>query len=1163
MAGRENSKEKEMTGGLFAFTGMAGIFPGSPDVETFWRRILAAEPAPLINLEKRWGIPRSLYFDPEPGKPDLICMDSAFTVDHEGTDDSFRQIELGQSVVRTLYESFGAGNIIPGKERTALVLGTSWSDYSYFSADLRSLYRGENIDPESAQSPGRQLASIASAAGITGPRLSVDTACASSLYAVELAAMLMRSGQADAAVVMGVNAFLPPFLSAIFSQLMALSPEGKSLPFSSEAAGMVPGEAVGALMLEPLAAALEAGRPILGVYRSIGLSSDGAERSVFAPGPEGQMNSYRRAYRDFSSPVVDYIEAHGTATNIGDETEIRTLDAFFRESAGVGKIPLGSIKSLIGHTLAAAGICSIIKALCILRERIIPPHIPVSPHRELGQSCLTLPVKPEPFDTDRMMRIGISSFGFGGSNAHLVLESFDRSHPGEDERLRASRSGKPRTFTVIDMESALGDRLSPGNWLNRDEAPDLREFPRDRFGQAGGPKGMFFPDRATIDAQGLRVGPRLLSRIDPFQNLCSHLTNRLLNRNPAVRNSEETAVILAGNIGGGMPLHFSRKNFLRYRGDSLSPRENTEGPLQPTLMENIASGLGSMFSGYPALHCNLRGHHQTLSGDFRAFWTALLTADDWLGMHCGSLLMGAGTYVKSPVDLAEFAGKGPCAEGIGLFLLKPSDRCGGEKTIGTITMVPGGQAAGLEDACRVAGIEARALERVLTVRFTDEGVESVDGKGFFMAEATGIDLFSRLLAGTQGNAALLIYEGDLLLAALFFHRTGEVSMESASPRLPFEISFHDTLIPRRGALPADGVDPSPVSLSRKEILDWHRSTADGMIRFFEIQKNLALADASPYRKEPQVIRKNTPKPEGNELERRLSGLRKDRGNTVIENPFFNPDTEEYGATLLIKENHPYFFDHPLDHVPGILLLEGVIQLFETALPDLPKPEKGVYFMSSIDITFRNWCEKDSPARLLLKRSGKDVSAFIARIEQNGKAVSRIGIRAGVAAPVPAARREEHTIGPLADRELLHKHRDENVFVESLEKTNGGELYSCGVASPAEGHILNDGDADYYSMLYILEIFRQCAMLVAHTLEGIPIGAPMTLINIRIDMMRPLNRNEQFSIEYVPQKSSKIGDILIADISMTLAGPGGIIGTGTIVSQVSGQDTYRSQRWEKK
>lgn len=275
--------------------------------------------------------------------------------------------------------------------------------------------------------------------GLTGPVLSVDAACASSMAAIERSARKLARREVDAAVAIGVAFNLLPEYYIVLSILGALSPRGAP-PFHLGADGFVPGEGAAAVVLERLSDAQARGARVHAVIRGIGVSSDGAGLSIFAPNSEGEQRAIRRALAlgGWSPREVDLVEAHGTGTRLGDETEIHSYAATYGDRDPTTPLTVGTVKSQVGHLSSAAGMVGIVKTALAVREGVLPPTLGEDPSPELMAGPLRLPahargwVMPE----GKMRRAGVSAFGLGGINYHVLLEEAPTPAADRSERAR-------------------------------------------------------------------------------------------------------------------------------------------------------------------------------------------------------------------------------------------------------------------------------------------------------------------------------------------------------------------------------------------------------------------------------------------------------------------------------------------------------------------------------------------------------------------------------------------------------------------------------------------------------------------------------------------------------------------------------------------------------
>ncbi|MGI2171694.1 SDR family NAD(P)-dependent oxidoreductase [Shewanella sp. MF05960] len=283
---------------------------------------------------------------------------------------------------------------------------------------------------------------IANRFDLGGMNCVVDAACAGSLAAMRMAITELVEGRSDMMITGGVCTDNSPSMYMSFSKTPAFTTNETIQPFDIDSKGMMIGEGIGMVAIKRLEDAERDGDKIYAVIKGIGASSDGKFKSIYAPRPEGQAKALKRAYDDagFAPHTVGLIEAHGTGTAAGDVAEFNGLKSVFAEdNDSFQHIALGSVKSQVGHTKSTAGTAGLIKAALALHHKVLPPTINVSePHPKLGiddspfyLNTETRPWLPRPDDTPR--RAGISSFGFGGTNFHIVLEEYRQDHARNDK----------------------------------------------------------------------------------------------------------------------------------------------------------------------------------------------------------------------------------------------------------------------------------------------------------------------------------------------------------------------------------------------------------------------------------------------------------------------------------------------------------------------------------------------------------------------------------------------------------------------------------------------------------------------------------------------------------------------------------------------------------
>ena len=275
-----------------------------------------------------------------------------------------------------------------------------------------------------------------------GPSIAIDTACSSSLVAVHLACRSLRNGESTLALAGGVNLILSPAIAINFTKAGAMAPDGRCKAFDARANGYVRSEGAGVVVLKPLSKALADGDPIYAVIRGSAVNQDGRSNGLMAPNPLAQEAVLREAYRQaaVSPGDVQYVEAHGTGTLLGDPIEAKALGTVLGVDRPPGRpCALGSVKTNIGHLEAAAGIAGLIKVALALRHREIPPSLHFqkpNPHIPFDELPLRVQTALGPWPTESGPALaGVSSFGFGGTNAHVVLEE------APDSAIRSAECG--------------------------------------------------------------------------------------------------------------------------------------------------------------------------------------------------------------------------------------------------------------------------------------------------------------------------------------------------------------------------------------------------------------------------------------------------------------------------------------------------------------------------------------------------------------------------------------------------------------------------------------------------------------------------------------------------------------------------------------------------
>ncbi|MFI2617284.1 SDR family NAD(P)-dependent oxidoreductase [Streptomyces sp. NPDC018584] len=419
------------TAGSIAVVGMAGRFPGAADTDALWRLLMdrgdAIGPVPA----DRWDA--SAPLDPEREiqavggfLDDVDRFDAAFfgVSPREAAAIDPQQRLMLHETWRALEDAGTRASDLRGT-RTGVYVGASWHDY-----ELLRKERAARPTPHSLVGNALDViaARLSYVFGLRGPSLTVETGCSSSLVALHLAAQALRQGEVDAALVGGVNLMLDPHVTIGLTHFGALSPDGRCATFSADANGFVRGEGVAALYVKTLERALADGDRIHAVVPRTVVNNDGGGESLVTPSPEGQRDLLTRAYGDGLVPLdsVAYIEAHGTGTGRGDPIEVTEIGRAVARHRTEGPLAVGSVKTNIGHLEAAAGMAGLFKILLALRHRTIPPSLhsaqlnPDIPFDELNLHVVREPLR---LPTNGTLAMGVNSFGWGGTNAHVIAVS--------------------------------------------------------------------------------------------------------------------------------------------------------------------------------------------------------------------------------------------------------------------------------------------------------------------------------------------------------------------------------------------------------------------------------------------------------------------------------------------------------------------------------------------------------------------------------------------------------------------------------------------------------------------------------------------------------------------------------------------------------------------
>lgn len=419
-----------------AIIGMACRFPGAPNLGAFWEALCEGHDAIREVPADRWDADAYHADDPSaPGKmrtrwggflEHVDRFDPAFFgISHREASQMDPQQRLMLELAWEALEDAGLPPLACADSRSGVFVGAMWHDYDKIPADFaRSISQHSATGLDLSIIPAR----ISYTLGLRGPSVAINTACSSSLVALHYARRSVLSGECDVAIVGGVNLILSPASSIAMSKFGAMAPDGRSKAFDARANGYVRGEGGGVVILKRLSRALADGDPIRAIVLGSAVNNDGASNGLTAPSPRAQELVLREAYRDAGVEPRDvhFVETHGTGTLLGDPIEASALGVVLgKDRAPDAPLIIGSVKTNIGHLEAAAGIAGFIKAALALEKRSVPPNLHFqspNPHIAFDALRLRVPTAREPWPAEARALAGVSSFGFGGTNCHVVLE---------------------------------------------------------------------------------------------------------------------------------------------------------------------------------------------------------------------------------------------------------------------------------------------------------------------------------------------------------------------------------------------------------------------------------------------------------------------------------------------------------------------------------------------------------------------------------------------------------------------------------------------------------------------------------------------------------------------------------------------------------------------
>jgi 3-oxoacyl-(acyl-carrier-protein) synthase/3-hydroxymyristoyl/3-hydroxydecanoyl-(acyl carrier protein) dehydratase len=645
-----------------AVVGIGGMLPGGVDLADFWANIRAGRDCAREVPPYRWPIDPASVLQSGGPAPDKVYSLRGYFLDREPQDPNVDAaldplFHLAVAVSRMAWADAVTEEI--DRRRVGVVLGSIALPTERISALSREvlapLFRGEQaaertVDPRNVEVVGRPAALVAEILGLGGLHLTLDAACASSLYALKIACDELTSGRADAMLAGGLNRSDSLYTQMGFAQLKALSPSGRCSPFDARADGLLVGEGGAVFVLKRISDAESAGDRIYGIITGIGVSND-VGGSLLAPSSEGQLRAMRSAYRQagWRPGDVDFIECHATGTPVGDAVELASLQELWREENG--RCVLGAAKSSVGHLLTGAGAVSLLKLLLALKNETLPP---TANFREpaLGSplasgifDVLTVAQPWKQRDETAPRRAAINAFGFGGVNAHVLIEEYSAASRATHDRPQ-SQAARPIPIAVV----GIGAHFGP--WKDR-EAFAQRVCGND---QSAG--NSWLVNEVTLPLDRVRTPPSELQACLPQQLLLLRVAAEALDDAGGIGEPKATGAYI------GIALDPNTTNY-DFRWSQESENRDEAGPALTA--DRVMGSLGSIAASRLARAFDFGGPSFTVSAGEESGLVALRLAVE--ALQRGELRQALVGAVDLPGDPRSQVGTDFCEGAAALVLM--------------------------------------------------------------------------------------------------------------------------------------------------------------------------------------------------------------------------------------------------------------------------------------------------------------------------------------------------------------------------------------------------------------------------------------------------------------------------------------------------------------
>ena len=644
-----------------AIIGMSSLFPGSKTLQEFWNNLMDKKDLTGMATKDDFGADPELFYQKDKGVIDrCYSLRGGYIRDY-----NFNSADFGSEDLSDLDQMYQWGlqvtkdALIHGgywdKAKALDTCGVIFGNLSFptksshkilapiytetLEKGIKSLLKDDSFKmpstefdiPKNNPIEGDVSELVKKIIGLKGTNFDLDAACASSLYAIKMACDELLTGKADMMLAGAVCSSDQLFIHMGFSIFHAYAAHDKKYsPLDKDSAGLVSSEGAGMILLKRLSDAEKDGDNIIGVISGIGLSNDGAGKFLLSPNPKGQTLAYERAYNgSISKENTSYIECHATGTPLGDVTEINSLETFFGDNPD--KLRLGSVKSNMGHMLTAAGMPSLMKVLLSMEHEMIPPGINMSTaiQSEKGwfkrEQIIEEPLKWE----TNYKQAAVNSFGFGGTNAHLVVENH---HKGESKK---HKDVSLKEMAITSMEVHFGDCNNLDAFYQSifEGKQHFSEMPQDRWkgfeknnellAQFGlntetSIKGNFI-DAFDMDLMRYKIQPNEIGTMEPQQALILKVADEAIQKS-SLEKGGNVAVLIAMNPELAIHHYLARWDSEWQLGKALDSAEVELDEAQKTTLlaecRNILYQIGNVQT--PSQHTSFVGN--IMSSRISALW---------------------------------------------------------------------------------------------------------------------------------------------------------------------------------------------------------------------------------------------------------------------------------------------------------------------------------------------------------------------------------------------------------------------------------------------------------------------------------------------------------------------------------------------------------------